>query len=278
MGRSELQKIPSYCAYETQNTFNTRVVSYESATHLCNRRFDPVDADHFGIAKPQDVNSQPYTLFKANYKEVFERLPTQNEQSSEALVFNRPGGTIDLFVFDHNVAIGVPEIIDNQGHIGQASIHDNMIDNAVDTRCRSRPRTQGANPGAGQLPTDNEAVPHSNAARIKMEYSVFLQTRENNAPFYVFNRLVVRNYDGTYDLYFDVQMDNDVECEYLIVAMRAPGLINFWVVKDQNLVGIDQVPIAGFTIKRITNPRGAFTFGVRHKDAAVHLDVKTWWN
>jgi hypothetical protein len=214
--------------------------------------------------------------------EVFQHPPIQNEQDSGALVVNRTGGTIDSFDFDHNVAIGVPKIIDNQGHLGPARIHDNMIDNTAlaipqETKCQSRPQTQAASPDSEQLPTDNKVTPRSNPTSVKMEYNVFLEPPKDTAPLHVSSGPVGRNYDGTFNSYFDVQMDKNVECDYLIVAIGAPGLINFWVVQDRSLVGIDQVPIAGFIIKRITNPRGALTFVVRHKDAVVRLDVKTWW-
>ena len=278
---SEFAKNPVILPYETRNTFHARIVSFESATHLCNRRFDPVDTDHFDIAKPQDLNSQPYALFKANYMEVFEHPPSPHEQGNEALFVNGPGSTMDSFDFDNNFAIGVPKILDNQGHLGRPGIHNNMVDNtalasAQEAKCRSRQLSQSVNPSSVQLPTDDKAAPRNGATKMKIEGNTFLYPPENSAPFHVLSGSLVSNYDGTVNSYFDIQMDDKVECDYLIVAISGAGLINFWVLNGQSVVGVDQVPIAGFN-KKITNPRGVLTVGVRHENAAFRDDVKTWW-
>jgi pimeloyl-ACP methyl ester carboxylesterase len=64
--------IASYCAYETQDTFGIRVVGQESATNLCNRRLDPINANHFDIVKPRDRRDEPYTAFQAALQEVLQ--------------------------------------------------------------------------------------------------------------------------------------------------------------------------------------------------------------
>ncbi len=59
--------IPSYCAYETRDTFfGVRVVEFESATHLCSH-FNAVDSNHIEMVKPKDEESRPYMIFKANF-------------------------------------------------------------------------------------------------------------------------------------------------------------------------------------------------------------------
>jgi pimeloyl-ACP methyl ester carboxylesterase len=46
-------QIPSFCAYETRPTYGINVVTQASASNLCNRRLDPIDADHISIVKPK---------------------------------------------------------------------------------------------------------------------------------------------------------------------------------------------------------------------------------
>jgi hypothetical protein len=62
--------IASYCAYETQDTYGIRVVGESSATNLCNRRLDPIDADHLNIVKPSDMPDAPYISFRNALEEM----------------------------------------------------------------------------------------------------------------------------------------------------------------------------------------------------------------
>jgi len=55
--------IPSFCAYETEETFGITVVTLESAFGLCNRSLDPLQADHMTIVKPSNVHSDIYISF-----------------------------------------------------------------------------------------------------------------------------------------------------------------------------------------------------------------------
>jgi pimeloyl-ACP methyl ester carboxylesterase/LysM repeat protein len=57
--------IPSFCAYETQKTYNVKVVTQSSATNLCNQRLDPINADHFTIVKPGGPRDSSYLVLKA---------------------------------------------------------------------------------------------------------------------------------------------------------------------------------------------------------------------
>jgi len=61
--------IASYCAYETQDTYGVRVVEVESATNLCNRRLDPINANHIDIVKPRDRSDAPYVSFQEAVRE-----------------------------------------------------------------------------------------------------------------------------------------------------------------------------------------------------------------
>jgi pimeloyl-ACP methyl ester carboxylesterase len=61
---------PSYCAYEARSTYGLAVVTQASATALCSKRLDPIDADHITIVKPAHENDQSYLAFKLAFKEV----------------------------------------------------------------------------------------------------------------------------------------------------------------------------------------------------------------
>jgi len=58
-------QIPSFCAYEKQSTYGINVVTQASASNLCNRRLDPIDADHITIVKPADTRDTPYLALKS---------------------------------------------------------------------------------------------------------------------------------------------------------------------------------------------------------------------
>jgi hypothetical protein len=62
--------IPSYCAYETQRTYGVLIVTQASATNLCNKALDPIDADHISIVKPAGIRDIPYLAFKSAYQQV----------------------------------------------------------------------------------------------------------------------------------------------------------------------------------------------------------------
>jgi pimeloyl-ACP methyl ester carboxylesterase len=57
-------QIASYCAYETQDTYGVRIVDEGSATNLCNRHIDPINANHIDIVKPRDIRDAPYISFQ----------------------------------------------------------------------------------------------------------------------------------------------------------------------------------------------------------------------
>jgi pimeloyl-ACP methyl ester carboxylesterase len=62
---------PSYCAYEKRPTKGiTLVVGMESASALCTKALDPIDADHNDIAKPASQRSASYIAFKAAYADM----------------------------------------------------------------------------------------------------------------------------------------------------------------------------------------------------------------
>lgn len=80
--------IASYCAYETQDTYGTRVVDKSSATTLCNRRLDPINANHIDIVKPRDAGDAPYTVFRNALQEERseKRAPQESQQKPLARI------------------------------------------------------------------------------------------------------------------------------------------------------------------------------------------------
>jgi pimeloyl-ACP methyl ester carboxylesterase len=68
-------KFASYCAYEKQNTYGFAIVTMISASALCTRALDPIDADHINIVKPADKDSAPYLAFKVAYQREISTAP-----------------------------------------------------------------------------------------------------------------------------------------------------------------------------------------------------------
>jgi pimeloyl-ACP methyl ester carboxylesterase len=62
-------EIPSYCAYETQNTYGVSVVTQASASNLCTKRLDPIAADHISIVKPNGVRDVPFVALKSAFSQ-----------------------------------------------------------------------------------------------------------------------------------------------------------------------------------------------------------------
>jgi triacylglycerol esterase/lipase EstA (alpha/beta hydrolase family) len=85
--------IASYCAYETQDTYGIRVVGESSATNLCNRRLDPIDANHLDIVKPRDIKDAPYILFRNAVQEV---RPEPTRERPHSSVDGAGGGSGEL--------------------------------------------------------------------------------------------------------------------------------------------------------------------------------------
>jgi len=67
LASAKLRDLPSFCAYETLPLISTRVVEQESASNLCNRPLDPINANHIDIVKPASREDKPYRTFAAAY-------------------------------------------------------------------------------------------------------------------------------------------------------------------------------------------------------------------
>jgi Leucine-rich repeat (LRR) protein len=85
-------KFHSYCAYESRPTYGQAVVTQASATNLCNRPLDPIDADHIDIVKPEDARSSSYLAFRDAFEQEaahpLEAATKRTQTSSK-----RSGGT-----------------------------------------------------------------------------------------------------------------------------------------------------------------------------------------
>jgi hypothetical protein len=224
------------------------------------------------------MTSPPYTIFKSNYIEVFQQPAPQRDQIHDALVVDGPEGTIGSFNFSRNIVFGIPTVLDNQGHIGLESFEQNVISATPrpETKSSSRPPTLPENIGIDHLSTDGDTVPRTNGPIVKMYNNTYFRAG-GNRPFQVSDIHTVRDYDGSFSSHFFFQMNKGVDCDYVIIALRGQDLINFSVSSDQHSVIIDQVPIAGFVIKKIVKPAGTLTLQIEHKDIPPHFEVKTWW-
>jgi triacylglycerol esterase/lipase EstA (alpha/beta hydrolase family) len=72
-------QIPSFCAYEKQSTYGVNVVTQASASNLCNRRLDPIDADHITIVKPADTRDTPYLALKSAIQQTPPKVSADSE-------------------------------------------------------------------------------------------------------------------------------------------------------------------------------------------------------
>ena len=61
---------PTFCAYEKRPTFGILVVTQSSASSLCTRALDPIDADHISISKPAKRTSAQYEAFANAFREA----------------------------------------------------------------------------------------------------------------------------------------------------------------------------------------------------------------
>jgi tetratricopeptide (TPR) repeat protein len=72
---------PTCCAYETKKTFGLLVVSQASASNLCSKRLDPIDADHISIVKPSSVDDASYQVLKSAFMDA----TSGNRKNGEAI-------------------------------------------------------------------------------------------------------------------------------------------------------------------------------------------------
>ena len=59
----DAKRIPSFCAFETLQTYGVWVVTQSSAAALCNQPLDPISANHIDIVKPANRRDPRYSRF-----------------------------------------------------------------------------------------------------------------------------------------------------------------------------------------------------------------------
>jgi len=73
----------SYCGYETLPIHGVQIVQRESATNLCNTRYDPIRRDHVAIVKPADnTGDESYIAFREAYHDTFRHSDTTATRSA----------------------------------------------------------------------------------------------------------------------------------------------------------------------------------------------------
>lgn len=76
-----LRDIPAFCAYEKRETSVAKVVEFSSASAICNRELDPIDADHMQIVKPKDNYAKPFIVLRNAFRKTFyEKISTNNSE------------------------------------------------------------------------------------------------------------------------------------------------------------------------------------------------------
>jgi hypothetical protein len=131
---------PSYCAYENRPSYGAMyVVNMASASALCTRALDPIDADHTEIVKPGDRNSPSYVAFKNAYITVQSELQqktlaTQTTALGNNSLVNNTGTILENEFSNNFVVNGGPDkliITTNSGNIKNNNMSGNFIDGNV---------------------------------------------------------------------------------------------------------------------------------------------------
>jgi pimeloyl-ACP methyl ester carboxylesterase len=73
-----LRDIPAFCAYEKKETSTAKVVEFTSASAMCNRELDPIEADHIQIVKPRDTNSKSFIVLRNAFRKTFKENSLSN--------------------------------------------------------------------------------------------------------------------------------------------------------------------------------------------------------
>jgi pimeloyl-ACP methyl ester carboxylesterase len=86
---------PTYCAYEKRPTMGALVVTQASASNLCTRALDPIDADHITIAKPASQTSAQYQALANAFTQSNSALQKAN-QARLSFQYARLFGAIEI--------------------------------------------------------------------------------------------------------------------------------------------------------------------------------------
>lgn len=78
-----LRDIPAYCAYEKKETSAAKVVEFSSASAMCNRELDPINADHIQIVKPRDNQAKSFTVLRNAFRKTLDKSITMSEHNND---------------------------------------------------------------------------------------------------------------------------------------------------------------------------------------------------
>jgi pimeloyl-ACP methyl ester carboxylesterase len=288
------KNIPAYCAYETQKTFGVQAVTRESATHLCTRHFDAIDANHFNVVKPNDMSSQPYSIFKANFLEAFRQSSTEHEiNNGPAIIRNRQGGSIGDITVANNAIVGT-QILENAEAAGKTVVSGNNIvtnrtaDDNKSSTASERPTISLFGGSAGSVIMANNAIrgfdsivdPRGGAIGSVLVRNSFIESNEHRElrPFHVvIDDKIYRNMDGGFFCWFLVQMDVEAKLDYMSLAIKGDAVTGFRIMSDERMKAINQIPIAGYLITKVMNPKDKFGVAVYHSKATCDVVPSIAW-
>jgi pimeloyl-ACP methyl ester carboxylesterase len=108
----EAKRIPSYCAFETLQTYGVWVVTQSSAAALCNQPLDPMSANHIDIVKPANRRDPRYSRFATALHKTLPVVPAGTMDDFENPAAWRKDGDVwshrgQAFLAYNKVPLGV---------------------------------------------------------------------------------------------------------------------------------------------------------------------------
>jgi hypothetical protein len=262
---------PSYCAYEKKATDGVMlVVDMTSASALCTTVFDPIDADHGEIVKPDNQNSPSYVAFKSAYitfKSKLEQSTTPNQTTSlpDDTLINNTGTILRNSVVGNTIINGRSDpliITTNNGRILDNNISNNFIDGKV-----------GILNNTGTI--DNNEVGNNTIMRGTSSNNL---VRDGNGvlPFHILDDIhPVLDRDGVFMCSFRINMESGTKISYLTIALSADGLLGMRVIGNQTTIMLDQ--FVRYVISKVTNPEGILTISARYSKEGCNHERRFSW-
>jgi pimeloyl-ACP methyl ester carboxylesterase len=162
-------EVPSFCAYEKQSTYGVNVVTQASASNLCNRRLDPIDADHLTIVKPASPRDTAYLALRAATQQ------TARKAADIKTGIIRP---VDAFL-SHEKAVAAQRYIsagETQVHTAFIRMNFRFLENRLNNAAyfgsfdRIDANWNGAQISAHLLSADHRAKPETFSAIVALEF------------------------------------------------------------------------------------------------------------
>jgi hypothetical protein len=233
------------------------VVNMASASALCTRALDPIDADHTEIVKPGDRNSPSYVAFKNAYITVQSELQqktlaTQTTALGNNSLVNNTGTILENEFSNNFVVNGGPDkliITTNSGNIKNNNMSGNFIDGNVAL-------------------LDNTGVIGNN--------QIDSNTIIPQAPFRIVDdSSPIQAPNGGFICSFHIQMDSSVKIDYLIIALKTEGLLSLRIIGNGRMSRLD--PFVGYAIGKVIDPAGTLTVLGQYSKADCHHDREFSW-